>query len=117
MSSVRPKPSSSDATVSPVTPIKSSSSGIALEAGVSQADLSLFVEVELRQEVFYKGRQHLLTGVADYSLGYGNTHTMSGNLVIVETKRIERMNSAYGQLLSYMGKHQFMNYTLQILIM
>ena len=108
ISSIQPKPSSPlEAAASPATPLKAASNTTSLEASVPPEDLSVFVEMELKQEVIYKGKPHLLTGITDYTLGYSNVHTMSGNLVIVEAKRTDHMPAAYGQLLAYMGKHHF----------
>lgn len=63
--------------------------------------LSLYVESELKQKVQHNGNSFTLTGIADYSLGYHDGVTMSGNLIVVEAKRRYHMSEAYGQLLSY----------------
>ncbi len=93
-------PISSEATVRPATPIKADSSSTSLELSVPLKDLSLFVEMELKQEITDKGRPHLLTGIADSTLGYSNLQSISGNLIIVEAKRRYNLAGAYGQLLS-----------------
>jgi hypothetical protein len=56
--------------------------------------------MELKQEITDKGRPHLLTGIADSTLGYSNLQSISGNLIIVEAKRRYNLAGAYGQLLS-----------------
>lgn len=65
--------------------------------------MALYVDVELKQQVTYKRKTCLLTGIVDYLLGYNADGTMSGNLIVVEAKRKYRLGDAYGQLLSYMG--------------
>ena len=69
----------------------------------SNAELCLFFETELKQIVTFKNKPHVLSGLADYSLGYKHDDTGSGNLVVVEAKRKYDLSKAYGQLLSYMG--------------
>ncbi len=66
--------------------------------------MNVFFETELKQLVTFRGKQYLLSGIPNYSLGYKTEDTtISNNLVIVEAKRRWAMESAYGQLLSYMG--------------
>lgn len=102
-------PSSSGSSASLVHSFKTCLNISALELTFSSAELSLFVGTELTQEVIYKGKKHVLTGTADYSLGYSNALTMSGNhLVVTEAKQVEDMPAAYGQLLSIMGVHHFL---------
>lgn len=81
---------------------KSNETPLLVSFETSAAEISLFVETELRQEVMFKGKSCMLAGIADYSLGYMDG-TMSGNLVVVGAKRRYQMGDAYGQLISYMG--------------
>lgn len=70
------------------------------------AQISLYMETELSRQVVYKGQPRMLKGIADYTLGYadagaGGRH--SANLIIVKSKRRWELDSAFGQLLAYMG--------------
>ncbi len=69
----------------------------------SPAPMSLFLESQLKQLVTFRGKQFLLSGIADYSLGYKANDTITNNLIVVEAKKRWGMEAAYGQLLSYMG--------------
>jgi hypothetical protein len=71
--------------------------------------MSLFVETEMKQVVVHKKKKYTLNGFADYTLGYSNERVLSGNLIVVEAKRRYHMGEAYGQLLSYMGLHCYLN--------
>ena len=65
--------------------------------------IGLYLETELKQRVLYGGKPVLLSGLADYSLGYRQGGTSSGSLVIVKAKRRYQIGNSYGQLLAYMG--------------
>ena len=102
-----PSPSSS---ASFATPTKAAPNASAIEHTLPLSDLSLFVATELNQDVVYRGRKYMLTSIADYSLGYDEAGTMLENLIVVEAKQTCQIPVAYGQLLSYMGKHRFLNF-------
>ena len=65
--------------------------------------IGLYFETELKQKVNYQGQSFMLSGLADYSLGYQQRGSGSGNLVVVEAKKRYKLGKAYGQLLAYMG--------------
>lgn len=69
----------------------------------SRQDICVHFETEIRQAISFKGTNYVLSGIADYSLGYNNEGTGSGNLVVVEAKQLFNLQSAYAQLLAYMG--------------
>jgi hypothetical protein len=71
--------------------------------------MSLYVETELKQVVVHKQKKYTLNGFADYTLGYNNEGVLSGNLVVIEAKTRYHMSGAYGQFLSYMGLHSYLN--------
>lgn len=94
----RPQPTSSS------TPFVIPSKSIAESpASTSRQDICVYFETEVRQAISFKGKDYILSGIADYSLGYNDAGTGSGNLVVVEAKRRYHLNRAYGQLLAYMG--------------
>ena len=72
-------------------------------ASTSGQDICVYFETEIRQAISFKGTDYVLSGIADYSLGYKNDGTGSGNLVVVEAERRYHLHVAYGQLLTYMG--------------
>ena len=72
-------------------------------ASASRQDICVYFETEIRQAISFKGKDYILSGIADYSLGYNDAGTGSGNLVVVEAKRRYYLPRAYGQLLAYMG--------------
>lgn len=67
------------------------------------AEICLYFETEMKQNIRFKGSTYVLRGIVDYSLGYSQGDIGSGNLVVVEAKRRFQMSRAYGPLLSYMG--------------
>ena len=73
--------------------------------------IGLYFETELKQKTIYEGKTVLLSGLADYSLGYRQGGASSGNLVIVKAKIRYRIGNAYGQLLSYMGSFALLHST------
>lgn len=92
--------------ISPTTPIPTTaelSNHPLLKTTSLDSEMCLFFETELKQTVTFKGKPHVLSGLADYSLGYRNDDTGSGNLIVVEAKRKDDMRKVYGQLLCYMG--------------
>lgn len=94
----RPQPTSSS------TPFVIPSKSIAENsASTSRQDICVYFETEIRQAISFKGKDYILSGIADYSLGYNDAGTGSGNFVVVEAKRPYHLNRAYGQLLAYMG--------------
>lgn len=84
----------------PTTPAKS---GCQITR-VPPTPIALYFETELKQEVVHDGKTHLLSGLADYSLGYQRQGADAGHLVIVEAKRRGQLHSAEPQLLAYMGQ-------------
>ena len=66
-------------------------------------EIGLYFENELKLKVMFEGKKHILTGVADYSLGLKQLGSRFGNLVLVEAKKRYCIGNAYGQLLAYMG--------------
>ena len=72
-------------------------------ASASRQDNCVYFETEIRQAISFNGTDYVLSGIADYSLGYNNDGTGSGNLVVVEAKRRYYLHAAYRQLLAYMG--------------
>ena len=94
----RPQPTSSSTPF--VTPSKSIPES---PASTSRQDICVYFETEIRQAISFKGKDYILSGIADYSLGYNDAGTGSGNLVVVEAKRRYYLPRAYGQLLAYMG--------------
>jgi hypothetical protein len=49
-----------------------------------------------------RGKEYLLSRIADYSVGYQVNDVIFNHLIVVEAKR-RCIADAYGQLLSYMG--------------
>ncbi|KAI9807034.1 MAG: hypothetical protein M1825_005751 [Sarcosagium campestre] len=69
-----------------------------------RAQISLYMETRLSGPVVYKDRPRILSGIADYTLGYaGAGEKHAANLIIVESKRRWELDSAFGQLLVYMA--------------
>lgn len=66
-------------------------------------DANLYVETPFKLRVLYEGISRDLTGKADYSVGYRQGESSSGNLICVEAKRRGLWISAHEQVLSYMG--------------
>jgi hypothetical protein len=87
----------------PTTPAKSGCQ-IANVSSVEPTPIALYFETELKQEVVHDGKSYLLSGLADYSLGYQRQGADAGHLVIVEAKRRGQLHSAQPQLLAYMGQ-------------
>lgn len=94
----RSQPTSSSTSF--VTPSKSI---LESPASTSRQDICVYFETGIRQAISFKGKDYILSGIADYSLGYNDAGTGSRNLVVVETKRLYYLPRAYGQLLAYMG--------------
>ena len=65
--------------------------------------IGLYFETELRQNVVYNGKQYILSGLADYTLGHEQRGSGADNLIVVEAKRRYDIGNSYGQLLAYMG--------------
>lgn len=72
-------------------------------ASTSVQDICVYFETEIRQTISFKGKDYVLSDVADYSYGYKKADTRSGYLVAVEAKRHYHLSLAYGLLLAYMG--------------
>lgn len=85
----------------PDIPAQPSSASPVLEPTLRPIQMSLYVETELKQHIKYNRKDYVLSGFANYTLGYCNEGTLSGNLILVEAKRRYQMAEAYGQLLSY----------------
>lgn len=94
------QPQKSSSFAPPVTPPKMIPES---PASTSRQDICVYFETEIRQAISFQGKDYVLSGIADYSLGYNNAGTGSGNLVVVEAKRRYYLPLAYGQLLAYMG--------------
>lgn len=86
-----------------------------IEAGVQRSPtpqpsrLTLRFESELSMPVIFKGETRLLTGMADYTLCYGEDSEMETHLVVIEAKKLGCTGAAAGQVASYMGKTDFHN--------
>ena len=93
------QPQTSSSFAPPVTPPKMIPES---SASTSSQDICVYFETEIRQAISFQGKDYMLSGIADYSLGY-NAGTGSGNLVVVEAKGRFHLPLAYGQLLAYMG--------------
>ena len=78
--------------------------------------IGLYFETELKQKVTYQGKQYVLSGFADYSLGHTQRGSGSVNLVVVEAKRRYKIGNSYGQLLAYMGLLFFLSFYCSRLI-
>ena len=80
----------------------------------SKRDPHLYFETPFKMRVIYEGKSRELTGKADYSVGYLQGGSSSGNLICVEAKRRRDLGKAHGQLLAYMGLLRFpIEYGLQ----
>ena len=67
----------------------------------------LNTETAMSADIMYRGEHRLLSGYADYTIAYkfpGEATKVSTSLVIVEAKRVGRLDSSYGQLVAYLGK-------------
>lgn len=78
-----PAPASSSFTI-PVTPPKMIAES---PNPTSREDLCVYFQTEIRQTIKFHGTDYVLSGIADYSLGYNHAGTGSGNLIVVEAKR------------------------------
>lgn len=67
------------------------------------AEIGINFETRLTREVNFQGQSRTLVGFADYTLGYDDKASGSGNLVVLEAKKRYHVTRAYGQLLAYMG--------------
>ena len=66
-------------------------------------EIGLVFKTEVKQSVIFGGKEHTLTGVADYSLGHKQLRSRSGNLILVAAKKRNCIENAYGKVLAYMG--------------
>lgn len=61
-------------------------------------------ETRFSREITVQGNNRQLEGHPDYSLWYGHQQDMETNLVVVEAKTTDALDSGLKQLLAYMGK-------------
>ena len=67
-----------------------------------ESELRVYFDVGMKEKVTRDGEDIDISGIADYSLGYGKNKT-SGNIVIVEAKKPIRLSEAPPECIAYMG--------------